>query len=93
MSEVEPQDTAMDVLAMAHNEASLWLLEKKLGKAQKASHITKAVNLMRSCSDLLAAEIEAADKLKAERDALVKELSARGIEVELIGGSWVWKTE
>lgn len=89
MSEVELNDTAMDVLAMVWRE----LVALRLSVRTLDRDVLQIENHARQCSEFLAAEIEAAGKLKAERDALVKELSARGIEVEMIGGSWVWKAE
>lgn len=93
MNEVEPQDTAMDVLAMAYGQVQMWLLAPKVGKPQKPVYIKRSARFMRQCSDLLAAEIEAADKAKGELERLRKELSERGIDVELVGGRWEWKTE
>lgn len=93
MNEVEPNDTAMTVLGMALNEASLWLLEKNLGKRPRLSHIEKAAKLMHSCAELLAEEIHEADKVRAGLAALRKELSNRGIEIEARGGRWEWVPE
>lgn len=83
----------MDILAMAYGQVQMWLLAPKIGKPQKPIYVKRAAKFIQSCSDRLAEEIEAADKAKAELDALRKELSARGIDIESRGGSWVWKPD
>lgn len=93
MSKVEPGDTAMDILAMAYAQVQMWLLAPKVGKPQKPIYIKRAAKLIQQCSDRLAAEIEAADKVRAELEALRKELSARGIDIDARGGSWHWKPD
>lgn len=87
MSEVEPQDKAMDVLAMVWRE----LVALRLSVRTLDRDVLIIENHARQCSELLAAEIHEADKLRAELAALRKELSERGIEVEMIGGRWVWE--
>jgi len=78
---------------MAYGQVQMWLLAPKVGKPQKPIYVKRAAKFIQSCSDLLAAEIESAGKVKAELESLRKELSDRGIDIEARGGSWVWKPE